>query len=287
MSEVECVLPIRNELGEGPLWSVEEQALYWVDIYGNCFYRYDPVAGTWERFDVGIPIGCLGLRAAGGLVMATQDGFALWDFHSKTMTFVGNPEAGKEGARFNDGAVDPQGRFWAGTMAPGATSALYRLDPDLSIHTMETGITVSNGIGWSPDHTIMYYTDTRRHVIYAYDYDEATGAITNRRPFVHTPDEAGVPDGLAVDSEGYVWSARWGGWKVIRYDPSGRKVLELPMPVEYPSSCTFGGAQLDDLYITSARTRLTDEERKSHPLAGGLFRVKVNVKGQRASLFRG
>jgi sugar lactone lactonase YvrE len=277
MDQVEHVLTVGNELGEGPIWSAEEQALYWVDITQHCFHRLYPVTGGHEVFQVGLPVGALGFRASGGLVMATKNGFATWDWSS--LHFIAHPEEGKTNARFNDGAVDRQGRFWAGTLSEGPTSSLYRLDPDGSVHTMETGVTVSNGIGWSPDNKTMYFTDSPEHVIYAYDFDPESGAIENRRPFAHTPDEEGVPDGLTVDREGFVWSARWGGWKVTRYDPDGRVEREIRLPVQKPTSCTFGGAELDKLYITSARTALSEAEKERQPLAGDLFRVKTDVSG--------
>jgi sugar lactone lactonase YvrE len=287
MDQVERLLHLNNQLGEGPIWNVSEHALYWVNIEGNCFYRYHPVTGAQERFDVGQPIGVLCFRKSGGLAMALRDGFALWDFQAQSLKFIANPEPGKPQARFNDGAVDRLGRFWAGTLAPGATSSLYRLDPDLSVHTMETGITVSNGIGWSPDNRTMYYCDSRIHMIYAYDFDLASGTITNRRTFVHTPNDSSTPDGLTVDSEGFVWCARWGGWKVVRYDPMGKVEREIRLPVEYPTSCAFGGTALDELYITSAWTRLNDAQRKEQPDAGDVFRLKTNVKGLPEPLFAG
>ena len=287
MEQVQRLLHLNNRLGEGPVWNVNEHALYWVNIDGNCFYRYHPATGALEHFDVGLPIGVLRFRESGGLVLATRDGFAFWDSQTQSLEFIANPEPGKPDARFNDGAVDRQGRFWAGTIAPGATSSLYRLDPDLSVHTMVTGVTVSNGIGWSPDNRTMYFTDSRIRMIYAYDFDLASGTITNRRPFVHTSDDPSTPDGLAVDGEGFVWSVRWGGWRVTRYDPAGKVEREIRLPVEYPTSCAFGGEALDELYITSAWTRLGEQQKKEQPYAGDLFRIQTNVKGIREQFFAG
>ena len=276
---VEHVLSTKNQLGEGPVWHPDEKRLYWVDIQNNCFFRLDPDTGHVERFDAGLPVGCLGFREGGGLVLGTKNGFAFWEAKSETVDFITDPEAEWPETRFNDGAVDPQGRFWAGTLGREAACGLYRLDPDLSLHTMETGISVANGIGWSPDHKTMYFTDSAPRMIYAYAFDPATGAIDNRRVFSHTPDEPGVPDGLTVDGEGFIWSARWGGWKLTRYDPHGKVERKVPMPVQRPTSCTFGGPELDELYITSARVGLTDGELKEQPLAGDLFRLKTDVKG--------
>jgi sugar lactone lactonase YvrE len=287
VSEVERVLPVQNRLGEGPRWNVEEQALYWVDIENDAFYRFDPGTGEQERCVVGLPVGALGFRAAGGLILATRDGFALWEPETQALRFLADPEADRPESRFNDGAVDSMGRFWAGTMSEDPTSSLYRLDPDGRVHQMETGLTTSNGLGWSPDNRTMYLTDTPRQVIYAYDFDAATGAITNRRPFVTTPDGPGWPDGLAVDSEGGVWSARWGGWKVTRYDPAGAVEREIRLPVECPTSCAFGGAGLDELYITTAWTGVDPAQRAAQPWAGDLFRVRVGIKGRPESKYAG
>jgi sugar lactone lactonase YvrE len=280
MSEVEHILAIRCKLGEGPLWHAKEGLLYWVDIEGHCFYRLDPTGGgPPERFDVGLPVGALAFRASGGLLLATRDGFAFWDAATQSLDFIVDPEADKPTSRFNDGAVDRHGRFWAGTMGGGDNNALYRLDPDGSLHEMETGVGVSNGIGWSPDNKTMYYADSPRKTIYAYDYDAVSGAISGRRDFVYDPDEPGFPDGLTVDSEGFIWSARWGGWGLLRYDPAGKLERKIPMPVEYPTSCIFGGPDLGELYITSAWTALGEKRKDEQPLAGYLFLLKTTVSG--------
>ncbi|MBO0783398.1 MAG: SMP-30/gluconolactonase/LRE family protein [Ktedonobacteraceae bacterium] len=284
MASLEHILPVKNELGEGPVWDSDGQVLYWVDINAHNFHRYNPSSGTHEVFNVGVPIGVMALRASGGFVMATRNGFAFWDEQQRTLQYIADPEADKPGNRFNDGAVDCRGRFWAGTMAisesgPPAGS-LYRLDPDGSVHKMETGISISNGIGWSPDNTLMYFTDTSPHVTYVYDFDAETGTISNRRVFVQTPlEEAAGPDGLAVDSEGYVWSAYWNGAKIVRYAPDGQVERVIEVPALRTTSCVFGGPSLDELYITSSGADLSSEQRAQYPLSGDLFRVKTDVKG--------
>jgi L-arabinonolactonase len=290
MNQVESILSAQNELGEGPLWNIEEQALYWVDIFKGCFHRFYPATGRQETFTVGLPLGALAFRAAGGLVLVTRDGFARWNFDRPTPHFIADPEADQPDNRFNDGAVDRQGRFWAGTLHKQEREplgSLYRLDPDGSVHKMETGVIVSNGLGWSPDNKTMYYTDSPRQVIYAYDFDPATGSIENRRVFARVPEGEGFPDGLAVDSAGFVWSAHWDGWKISRYDPAGQVERKVKMPVQRPTSCAFGGVNLDELYITSAWIRLTEVERQKQPLAGNLFRLKVEAKGMPAAKFLG
>lgn len=286
MSEVEHILDVQHRLGEGPRWNIDEQALYWVDIENDSFYRYYPGDGTFEGVGVGQPVGALAFRETGGLVLALRDGLAFWDFEHNRLEFVSDVEAEKEEARFNDGAVDPEGRFWAGTLTHdgNATSSLYRLDPDRSVHKMADGLMISNGIGWSPDRKTMYHTDTPRGSIYAYDYDAATGNIENRREFVHVD---GFPDGLTVDAEGYVWSAFWDGWKIVRYDPEGKQEREVRLPVSNVTACTFGGPDLTDLYITTAWSGLNDDQRREQPLAGDLFLLHTDIKGQPAYKFRG
>lgn len=272
--DAEHILAVNNTLGESPIWHPEEQALYWVDIPDGRLYRYEPANGTYQIFAIGKQVSTLAFRMAGGLIMGVDDGFALWDLVSQSLEFIVRPAADIAGRRFNDGAVDHQGRFWAGTSSKEDNNTLYRLDPDRSVHTMETGLTLSNGIGWSPDDTIMYLTDTRRQMIYAYDFDATTGTIKNRRPFVHTPTADDFPDGLTVDSEGFVWSARYLGGKIVRYDPDGKVEREIKLPVTKVSSCVFGGSELDELYITTASIGMKDQ-----PLAGDLFRLKTEIIG--------
>ena len=280
MSAVELLLDCKNQLGEGPMWSVKEQALYWVDIMGHLVHRLDPATGSHESYDIGQQVGTVVLRESGGFVMALKNGLHFWDSESG-LQLIEDPEPERENSRFNDGAVDRQGRFWAGTMSmagEGPVGALYRLDTDHTLHTMVTNIITSNGLGWSPDNKTMYYCDTGVSTIWAYDFDPATGDIDNRRDFIVVPDEPGEgkPDGLTVDSEGFIWSARWGGWQVCRYDPDGKLERRVEVPAARVTSVMFGGAALDTLYITSART---DFDEASEPHAGGLFRYDPGVTG--------
>ncbi len=287
MSEVEHVLSLHNQLGEGALWSVDEQALYWVDIERNCFFRFIPATGAYEKIDVGVAIGVLALRTSGGLIMATKNGFAFWDSSSIGLRYIVNPEVSRPHLRFNDGAVDSRGRFWAGSMGGPEEGVLYRLDPDGSVYAMLSDIGVPNGIGWSPDDTTLYFTDSPLQIIYAFDYDSATGSITNRRNFVEVPTSSGSPDGLTVDSQGYVWSACWDGARVIRYAPDGHVDRVIEIPALRVTSCVFGGPDMNELYITSATTGLSDEQLKQYPLSGDLFRLKVDVAGTEKFKFAG
>jgi sugar lactone lactonase YvrE len=288
MEQVERLLPVRNQLGEGPLWRTDEQALYWVDIEGKAYHRYIPATGEQERVEVGVLLGVMRFRRSGGMVMATSAGIQLWDDKAHQLTPIANPEKGKPNARFNDGAVDPQGRFWAGTMAPGApSSALYRLDTDHRLQKIDEPFGTSNGIGWSLDGRTLYFTDSPAKMIYAYDFDPASGNATYRRPFIHTPQEPGFPDGLIVDGQGFLWSARWGGWKINRYDPAGKLERVISMPVEFPTSCVFGGPDLTELYITSAWTELGEQGKDAQPWAGDIFRLHTDIRGQVEPFYAG
>jgi len=285
MVTAEHLLSIGNKLGEGPLWHAAEHALYWVDIEGESFHRYLTKKDKIETFPVGQPVGCLAFRVNGGLVLGLRDGIGFWDLDTQSIEILASPEVDRKGARFNDGRVDSKGRFWAGTLGEDNQSKLYRFDPDKSIHTMETGITISNGMGWSPDDLIMYYTDSALRVIYAYDFDPESGEIENRREFVRVPLTEGFPDGLTVDSEGFIWSAQWDGWQVTRYDPDGKVERAIPLPVQRPTSCTFGGPLLDQLFITSAWTGLSESDRREQPFAGDLFMLQTEIKGKNEEEF--
>jgi L-arabinonolactonase len=283
MDEVEHVLAVANPLGEGPLWHAEEGVLYWIEMEDQKVFRFDPATGQYESFVVEPGITALAARTSGGFLAAVTNGFAFWNIQTQELILIGNPEADKPANRFNDGAADRQGRFWAGTLnqvqfdAPHGS--LYCLSPDQSIRRMETGLAECNGIGWSPDSTTLYLTETMRRVIWAYDFDPSSGAISNRRPFAEIFQLNVYPDGLAVDSEGFVWSAQWGGWNVTRYDPTGKIERVVQLPVQQVTNCAFGGTNLDELYITTARTGLSQEEITTQPWAGDLFRARLGIKG--------
>ena len=292
MAELEHVVACQSELGEGPVWHPQEQVLYWVDIFQGRFHRFDPRSSDHQVKDLGLVITAMALRASGGFVLATGKGFAFYDPASGRLEFLGDPDADESGdARFNDGKTDRQGRFWAGKMSSSPTNSLFCLLPDRSIRRMESGVNISNGLGWSPDDRTFYFTDSPARVIYAYDFDPLSGSIANRRVFASIPDapREGFPDGLAIDEEGCIWSARWGGWKVVRYTPDGSIEREIAMPVEFPTSCAFGGPNLDELYITSAYVEIRDlaDRRAMQPQAGDVFRLKTQVRGLPEPFFAG
>jgi len=285
---VELVLDARAELGDGPRWDPREQRLFWVDIMRGRVHSFRPGKGACRSVDVGRPVGALAGAAAGGVVLAVAGGFARLDPDSGHFEMLATVEADRPQNRMNDGACDAAGRFWAGTMAlderPQA-GALYRLDPSGAVETMITDVTISNGIDWSPDGRRMYYVDSPTRRIDVLDFDPATGRIANRRPLVEVPAEAGIPDGLTVDAAGFVWLALWGGGALRRYAPDGTLDRVVPLPVSHPTSCAFGGADLDELYVTSARRPLSKEERAREPMAGGLLRLRPGVAGRLANVF--
>ena len=287
-STVEMVLDARAELGEGPRWDPRGQRLLWVDIMRGRVHAFIPSTRQCRHVPVRRPVGALACARDGSVMLAVAGGFARLDMQSGHLEMVATVEADRPGNRMNDGACDPQGRFWAGTMAvderPGA-GALYRLDPDLSVHTMLEGITISNGIDWSLDGRRMYYVDSPTRRIDIFDFEGESGAIANRRTLVEIPQEAGIPDGLTVDAAGFLWLALWGGSALRRYAPEGTLDRVVSMPATHPTSCAFGGPDLDELYVTSARKALTAEEKRRQPQAGGLFRLRPGGSGRPANLF--
>lgn len=286
--QADTVIECHNELGEGPIWHPVENRLYWLDILQGKIQRYDPASEEYQVFAVGQKITAIGLRGASNFITAGENGFAFWDADRDIFHPIGHPEQGKAHARFNDGKVDRAGRFWAGTMTSNdATSTLYRLDEHLVITPMIRNVTISNGIGWSPDDRVMYYADTRRFTIFAYDFEPASSEISNRREFVRFSGKDGAPDGLTVDAEGCVWCALWGGWRVERYSPAGKNVLTIDVLVSQPSCCAFGGSDFATLYITSAREGLSPEQLAAQPQAGNLFSCVPGMKGLPEPKFAG
>ena len=288
---VERLLPVQNEIGETPIWVVKEQALYWIDYERHTVYRYDPTTGEYQTFEVARAITGLYPRAIGGWITATKTGIAFWEQHTNEFTFIVDPEADTPKVCCNDAVIDRQGRFLVGTMneqdfnAPDGS--LYRLDTNGSLHRLDSGFAVCNGMGLSLDGRTLYLTDMFHQQFLAYDYDLATGNISHQRPFVRVPEETGAPDGLIVDSEDFIWSAHWGGWRITRYDPAGKIEREIRLPVANVTCLGFGGADLDEIYVTTAWSELSQQERKEQPLAGDLFRVKTDIKGLPESEFLG
>jgi sugar lactone lactonase YvrE len=276
-------------LGEGPVWDVQEQAFYWLDIRGCLVRRYDWSSGRTQSWTLPEMVGSLAIRERGGLLLAMRSSISFFDPATGALERVAAPEAGRENMRFNDGKCDRQGRFWAGTMndlvrEPSGT--LYRLDPQRGCVAQFNGLRTPNSLAWSPDGRIMYFADSRSQVIHAYPYEPATGELGAPRVF-HTVEPPAIPDGATVDAEGFVWSALYGGSRVVRIAPDGRVDRTIELPVEQPTSCQFAGPNLDVLFITTARQRLTQEQLAQQPLAGALLAADVGVRGLPETRYRG
>jgi sugar lactone lactonase YvrE len=287
---VDLVVDAHADVGEGPFWHADEQALYWVDILERLVHRYDPARGEDTSVDVGQAVGAARPRAHGGLVLAVQDGFAALDLSTGRVEMLAEIEADDASTRMNDGACDSAGRFWAGTMSfterEGA-GTLYRLDADRRVTAMLDGLTISNGIGWSPDDRLMYFVDSTTRGLDVFEFDSMEGTLRNRRRLTLVDMEGAIPDGLTVDAEGYIWVALWGGWAVHRYAPDGGLDRVVSLPVSQVSACAFGGPDLGDLYITSAHHNLSPERLNREPHAGGLFRCRPGVRGRLTHSYRG
>lgn len=289
MSAVKCVWEIEASLGEGPVWVAQEQAVYWVDIFQNKVHRYSHPDGIQKTWTFDEPVTSLSARAKGGFVGTIRDGFAYINFDNQTVDSIQLPETHLPKNRFNDGKVDTQGRYWAGTMdTEQATDdgTLYRLNTDLSLDTMDKGYIITNGPTFSKNGHILYHTDTIKGEIYAFDLSDS-GAISNKRIFAQFGDGDGSPDGMTVDSEDCIWVCHFGGSRITRYSPEGEILQVVPMPVPNITSCTFAGDNLDMMYITTARIGIDESNLHQYPLAGSFFSFKPDVKGLPTPLFAG
>ncbi|MDQ3577370.1 MAG: SMP-30/gluconolactonase/LRE family protein [Actinomycetota bacterium] len=277
----EVVLDAHAEVGEGPTWDVEGQRLWWVDIPRGAVHAFDPATGTDDVITVDQPVGAVVLRRSGGLLLAVRDGFAALE--EGRLRLLAAVEIDRPENRMNDGKVDPAGRFWAGTMAldmaPGA-GALYRLVTDQQVDTVLTGLTISNGMDWSPDGHTMYFIDSGPGRVTSYSYDRDSGEISEPRTLIEIAPEDGLPDGMTVDSAGGLWVAIWDGAAVRHYSTDGTFLDEIRVPARQVTSCAFGGPELRDLYITSAAEDLSPEQLVEQPHAGALFRVTPGVVGR-------
>lgn len=290
-NEVELAIDAKAVLGEGPHWDDKTQKLIWMDLMSKELHIYDPAAGSDKSYDLGQIGGCTVPRRSGGFIMGLQHGFFTYDLETERLTPIADPEAHLPGNRFNDGKCDPAGRLWAGSMSMhGAKDAgtLYRVDCDLTVTPMIRNVGISNGLGWSPDGATMYYIDTIAGHVRAFDYHAASGEIMNGRVVVAFPETEGFPDGMTVDSEGCIWVAHWSGYRVTRWNPAtGECLSTIRIPAKNVTSCAFGGPELDELYITTARDSMTEAELAEYPHSGGVYRVKTAVKGMPAFVFGG
>ena len=289
-SPFECVLDVRASLGECPVWSGDERALYWIDINAPSLNRFDPATGANLSWPMPSSIGSFAVRAQGGFVVALRDGIWLVDRAGRLGDRVAEAPYDPSHHRFNDGRADPAGRFWVGTMnerRDGASAALYRLDRYFTLTEMADGITISNGLAWSPDRRTLYHADTPARTISAYPFDAAAGTIGGRRVFAHFEGETERPDGAAVDSEGCYWIAFYRGGKIVRLSARGERLGEYPVPAMCPTMCAFGGPDLRTLYVTTARQMREPDELARLPQSGGIFAMQVEVPGLPEPRFAG
>ncbi len=265
-------------LGESPLWDDAQQLICWVDIVRGEIHQYSPQSEEHTVITTGQMVGAIGLCDNGHFIAALQNGFGFIDRATGQVRIIQDPEAGLPNNRFNDGKCAPDGRFWAGTLSfdeiKGAGS-VYCLQPGMSVIKKMEHVTISNGLAWNANRSIMYYIDSPTQQIVAYRYDAISGNISNPQTVVTVPAGEGAPDGMTIDTEDMLWTACWGGSKVVRWDPhTGKKLLEIMLPVSHVSCCCFGGPLLQDLYITTAVKDLSPAQLKDQPLAGKLFVVE-------------
>lgn len=290
-NDVELVIDSKSDLGEGAIWNYKTGELMWINITGKILNIYNPKIGDNKEMFTGQMIGTVVPTESGNLLVALQNGFYQLDPKTGTKKLIVDPEEDILTNRFNDGKCDPSGRFWAGTLSLNGevgVAALYRLDPDSSVHKMIEDVSISNGIVWSQDSKKMYYIDTPTQKVVRYDFDNETGEISNSDVAFEISQELGSPDGMTIDSEGNLWIALWGGSAVGCWNPeTGKLIRKIEVPAKNVTSCAFGDDDLGTLYITSARQDTNEEELKKFPLAGGVFKTRPGVQGVKAFFFKG
>ncbi|MGZ9584226.1 SMP-30/gluconolactonase/LRE family protein [Paenibacillus marinisediminis] len=287
--EAELVVDSQCQLGEGPVWDARTRSIYWVDITGKKLLQYFADNGDIRSIDLEQQIGCFALRDDGTAVAAGSHGFQYMNLSTGALQAIHDPEAHLPNNRFNDGKCDSRGRFLAGSITSDSSpnGALYVMHPSGEINLLLDQIACSNGIAWSRDETKMYYIDSLAYAVHAYDYDAETCGLSNKQAIITYSIPGIVPDGMTWDQEGMLWIAEWGGWNVTRWNPAtGERLAKIQVPCTFVTSCAFAGDGSDELYITTARGGLTEEQLAEQPHAGGLFRVKTGVAGVGGHLFK-
>ncbi len=288
----ECIVEIPTLLGENPLWIPSEKRLYWLDLMKPAVYRFDPATGKNSalRADLGSYVSGMVQRQKGGWIVVREDGVSALDLATGRLQPLVNPEPDQPDNMLNDAKCDRQGRLWTGSLDKRETHPSgnhYVIDKKLQVTKVADSLICSNGPAFSPDGRIAYLADSNGRAIFRLTIDPATGKVGPKQPFARTTVETGMPDGMTVDAEGYLWSARWDGGRVVRHAPDGSVDREIMLPVPRVTSVAFGGENLDTLYITTATTGLTDEQLAKAPLSGSLFACKPGVRGLPEPAFAG
>ena len=281
---------VDNTLGEGVVWNAEDNAVWWTDIQECKLYRYQPDNDVLNSWKLPERLGSFTFtNKKDWLICAFAGGFALYNIKSSKLKWLAKPDSDLIHTRFNDGKIDRQGRFWAGTMVEGGdtseSGSLYCLYDDSTCSKKETGISISNSLCWSPDSRKMYFADSPLHTIYQYDFNPGNGEIENKSIFATTPDNIN-PDGSTIDAEGYLWNAQWGGSQIVRYAANGKPDNVFQMPCSQPTCCTFGGRDLSYLFVTSAREGLSTSQLNKEPGAGSLFIFETPFQGMADTQFQ-
>ncbi len=262
-------------LGEGPVWDAANHTILWIDIVGCAIHELNMKSNALRSISTPSMIGSFALCNDGNILAAMQDGFSFIDRITSAVRPIEDPEVALKGNRFNDGKTDPAGRFWAGSMSLSGekgTGNLYMVNEQLQVKKKIEDVSISNGLCWSLDLRFFYYIDTPTMEVVRYDYDNQSGEISNKTTVITIPAKEGYPDGMTIDNEGMLWIAHWEGWQVARWDPStGNKIHSIHLPVSLVTSICFGGENMDEMFITSARVGLTDEQLAEEPLAGSSF----------------
>ena len=286
---VEAVVNDRAILGESPIWSPAERALYWVDIKRQIVYKLWTSTGRREQWNVGSDVGSIGLRASGGLVLAMRSGLAFLDTSTGRVTPAVDPEPQAPETRLNDGKVDRAGRYWVGSTHDRTepVGRLYSISPQLEVTAHDEGIIMPNALAWSPDDKRMYFADSYISTIWVYDFDLARGTVHDRRVFATLGDDDGKPDGATVDAEGFLWNARINAGVIARHAPDGRVERIIELPTKRPTCVAFGGDDLRTLYVTTSTSRMGPAQLAAEPLAGAVLAFRVDVPGIAEPAFAG
>ncbi|MEL7118720.1 MAG: SMP-30/gluconolactonase/LRE family protein [Bacteroidota bacterium] len=277
-------------LGEGPVWDHNKGELSWVDIENGQLHFFNPTINQHQQHTFDSRLGAAVPSDNEKYLLALQKGLAFFDPTSEELKYFSNPEEALPNNRFNDGKCDPQGRFWIGSMDCNAESGqgiLYRIDSDLKVNALLPNLSISNGLAWHPEKNVMYFIDSATYKVLQFDYTPSSGSIKNPKEVIRIPEDHGAPDGMTIDREGMLWIAHWGGANISRWNPeTGRLLQKVTIPALHVTSCCFGGENYDQLFITTARYGLTDEQMAKYPLSGSIFSCKPKVGGWAIAHFK-